>query len=210
MRLFKWFLIGFCLAVSVGFCTAQAYMIGEIPPNSTAFITLENQPIDYDINNPPEIEVSMFADFSDSVVGSYLFTIWDHEDLAVAEERLSMEFVEIGQLNKYVQFGIRQPDKNVMIGEDGQYVNTESISWGWRYARLVTGAPIDLCTPVDYYTNSDTSRAQLLGVIQQFDNLVSNGNDAGKVLRSVADLYSKVDEVKNELSVIRSIVSDTQ
>jgi hypothetical protein len=219
MRLIKWFLIGFFAAVSIGFCTAQAYVIGEIPPDSTQFITLENQPRGYDIFNPPQVEVSMFADFSDSAIGNYLGTIWTLEDLKTAELRLNMQFPEMLQLNKYVFFIIEQADKPIVYkpplpnGMVDPTATQTSISWGWKYARLITGdtpPSIEQCTSVDYYANSGTSKAQLLGVIKQFDNLVSNGNDAGKVLRSVADLYSKVEEVKNELSVIRTIVGDTQ
>jgi hypothetical protein len=74
----------------------------------------------------------------------------------------------------------------------------------------VTNATTEECSLVDYYADSDTTQAQLLGLIKQMDNLVSNGGNAGKVLRSVADLYGKVDEVKNELSVMRLIIGDTQ
>lgn len=195
----------------------QAYVIGEIPAYTDKFITLENQPKNYDISNPPLIEVSMFADFSDSVVGSFLFAIWDREDLAVAEQRLSMEFLEIDQLNKYVQFGIRQPDKNVMIGEDGAYVNTESISWGWRYARLVTDEATGQCKSIDYYTDSGTTKKQLLGVLDQLTRLLTSQEPnlttlegAAKKSRSVADLQSKTEELTLELYIIRSIVENTK
>ncbi|MBL1321516.1 MAG: hypothetical protein COA63_010725 [Methylophaga sp.] len=216
MRLLKYFLIGFCLALSVGFCTAQAYIIGEIPADSTQFITLENQPVNYDIFNPPQVEVSMFADFSDSAIGNYIGTIWQHEDLAAVTARTGKEFPEMEAVNKYVSFIIEQADKPIIYlpplpdGSVDPNATVVSFSWGWRYARLITDATIEECSVVDYYTDSGTSKAQLLGVIKQFDNLVSSGNDAGKVLRSVADLYGKVEEVKNELSVIDNIVRDTK
>jgi hypothetical protein len=216
MRLIKWFLIGFFAAVTVGFVTAQAYTMGEIPADSELFITLENQPRDYDIFNPPQIEVSMFADFSDSAVGNYLGTIWTLEDLKAAELRLNTQFPEMQQLNKYVFFIIEQADKPIVYkpplasGMVDPEATQTSISWGWKYARYATDATSKECLQVDYYTDSGTSKAQLLGVIKQFDNLVSNGNDAGKALRSVADLYSKVEEAKNELRVMRLIVGDTK
>ena len=208
------YLIVVLLLVSVN---AQAYIIGEIPAHTDKFITLENQPKDYDISNPPQVEVSMFADFRDSAVGSFLFAIWDREDLAGAEQRLSMKFLEIDQLNKYVQFGIRQPDKNVMIGEDGAYANSEYISWGWRYARLVTDSNSpEQCTAIDYYTDSGTTKKQLLGVLDQLTRLLTSQEPnlttlegAAKKSRSIADLQSKAEELTLELYTIRSIVNNT-
>lgn len=203
MRLLKYFLIGFFAAISIGFCTAQAYTTGEIPGDSETFTTLENQNIIYGEANL--VQVSMFADFSDYVEGELLFAIWDREDLTKAEQRLGMEFPEVSQLEKYVQFGIRQNDKLRSIDTEPDSV----ISWGWKYARYPKATDA-VCTTVDYFQETGTTKAQLLGVIKQFDNLVSNGGDAGKVLRSVADLYGKVDEVKNELSVMRIIVDATE
>lgn len=217
MRSLKWFLIGFFIVVVAVFCTAQAYVIGEIPAHTDKFITLENQPRDYDISNPPQVEVSMFADFSDSAVGSFLFVVWDREDLTEAEQRLSMEFSGVDQLEKYVQIGISQPNKNVMIGEDGAYVNTESISWGWRYARLVTDEATKQCTAIDYYTNSGTTKKQLLGVLDQLTRLLTSQEPnlttlegAAKKSRSIADLQSKAEELTLELYTIRSIVDATE
>jgi len=196
--------------------TAQAYLLGEIPTDSTDFITLENQPKNYDIFNPPEIEVSLFADFSDSSKGRFVGVIWDRESLDAVIARTGQEYPEVSGMNKYVTFILEQPDKPVVYrpalsnGDVDPTASKTVITMGWKYARLVVaGNPVDQCTQNDYYTDSGTTKNQLLGVIKQFDNLVSNGDNAGKVLRSVADLYGKVDEVKNELSVLKNIVSDT-
>jgi hypothetical protein len=54
-----------------------------------------------------------------------------------------------------------------------------------------------------------TTKAQILGLLTQLENLMNNDQDTAKALRSVSNLYDKREEVLHELGVIRAIVNKT-
>lgn len=55
-------------------------------------------------------------------------------------------------------------------------------------------------------TEPTVSRSQLYGLITQLQNLIKNGGDTAAALRSVANLYSKPDEVLKELDALRGLI----
>ncbi|WP_296592618.1 hypothetical protein [Methylophaga sp.] len=50
------------------------------------------------------------------------------------------------------------------------------------------------------------SKPQLFGLITQLENLIHNGQDTAAAMRSVANLYSKPDEVLQELDALRGLI----
>lgn len=66
--------------------------------------------------------------------------------------------------------------------------------------------PIDLPPIIVIDPFEGTTKAQVLGLITQLENLIAADADTAKAMRSVADLYGKTDEVKHELSVIKEII----
>lgn len=50
------------------------------------------------------------------------------------------------------------------------------------------------------------SKPQLFGLITQLENLIQNGHDTAAAMRSVANLYSKPDEVLQELDALRGLI----
>lgn len=66
----------------------------------------------------------------------------------------------------------------------------DTVTYG-HYAKLVHQPP---------------TRSQLYGLITQLQNLIKNGNDTAAAMRSVANLYSKPDEVLKELEVLRGLI----
>jgi len=54
--------------------------------------------------------------------------------------------------------------------------------------------------------NTPINKSQLYGLLTQLTNLVNNKTDTAAAMRSVSDLYSKPDEVLDELATLREIV----
>lgn len=80
----------------------------------------------------------------------------------------------------------------------GMYTKT-----AFTQVRLVPGQPIP-----DERQPAKISKSQLYGLLTQLTNLITNGSDTAAAMRSVANLYSKPDEVLAELSALRDIVKN--
>jgi hypothetical protein len=52
-------------------------------------------------------------------------------------------------------------------------------------------------------------KTQLYGLLTQLENLINNSNDSAAAMRSMADLYTKKNEVLIEIQALREILSDT-
>lgn len=226
-------------------CTnLHAYTIGELDETDLTMMTLQNAPQTHCSTEAPIIEVSNNSDFTDSYVGSYMFKMWDLEDSAHAAERLQTEHPDLSQYERYVTFGMSQPDVTGLFENE----DTVTLSYGWKYARsLCTPNNNGVCVnpddnavsldqyvgvvatdfprgggtvpvePIDYYNNSGTTWDQVNGLLDQLDTLftsqevgLTNLQASAKKYRSSADLFGKVDELKQELMVLRRMVEDSK
>jgi hypothetical protein len=55
-----------------------------------------------------------------------------------------------------------------------------------------------------------TTKAQLNGLLTQLDNLMLNANNTVSAMNSVSNLYGKVDEVRNEISVLKEVLDTSK
>ena len=69
-----------------------------------------------------------------------------------------------------------------------------------------TPTPIDPVPEQPEQPKPPINKAQLYGLLTQITNLVNNKTDTAAAMRSVADLYSKPEEVLSELATLRDIV----
>lgn len=156
-------------------------------------ITEQNQPA-------PEtmIEVADNPHFEGFIVAKFFAVMRHIEDLDAAEIRLGTQHPEVKDLLRWETVLVFVPE-------------TREIK-DFRYGRTIEGqeAPVVIGEPVvdpqPEEPSEGPSKAQQLGLLLQLKNLISNGQDTAKAMRSVADLYSKSEEVIAELDAITVLI----
>lgn len=130
--------------------------------------------------NGMEVEASATADFASFVNGTIFSQYLDVESYEAARLRLNKEF----------------PEKSELLTQQRYYIQTDTDHptadhefFKANFVRAV-GVP----------------RSQLYGLITQLQNLIKNGGDTAAAMRSVANLYSKPDEVLKELDALRGLI----
>jgi len=131
--------------------------------------------------NGMEVEASVTADFATFVTGTIFSQYMDVESYEDARKRLGKEF----------------PNKSDLLTQRRYYIQTESDN---------PSADHDFFK-ASFVRPVGVSRSQLYGLITQLQNLIKNSNDTAAAMRSVANLYSKPDEVLKELDALRELIS---
>lgn len=130
--------------------------------------------------NGMEVEASVAADFATFVTGTIFSQYVDVESYEDARKRLGKQLPEKSELLKQRRYYIQTESDNPSADHDFFKAN---------FVRPV-GVP----------------RSQLYGLITQLQNLIKNGGDTAAAMRSVANLYSKPDEVLKELEALRGLI----
>lgn len=126
------------------------------------------------------VEASATADFAHFVTGTIFAEYVDIESYEAARVRLNKQFPDKSELLTFQRYYIQTASDHPDADHDFFKAN---------FVRPV-GVP----------------RSQLYGLITQLQNLIKNGGDAAAAMRSVANLYSKPDEVLRELDALRGLI----